>query len=70
MIWKPEQLVSDNGPQLVSDEFQAFMKSNGIRHTTSAYPSQPGNVSANIQTSIAFYVDKSSYMIGILLRSC
>ena len=32
----PEQIVSDNGPQFVSEEFQAFIKSNGIRHITSA----------------------------------
>ena len=28
----PEQLVSDNGPQFISDEFQHFLASNGIKH--------------------------------------
>ena len=28
----PQQLVSDNGPQFVSDEFATFMKSNGVKH--------------------------------------
>ena len=28
----PEQLVSDNGPQLSSDEFSQFMQSSGIEH--------------------------------------
>ena len=32
----PEQIVSDNGAQFVSEEFQAFIRSNGIRHITSA----------------------------------
>jgi Integrase core domain/Integrase zinc binding domain len=36
-IWGlPQQLYTDNGPQFVSREFQQFMTSNGIRHTTSA----------------------------------
>ena len=32
----PEQLVSDNGPQFISDEFATFMKGNGICHIQSA----------------------------------
>nr|XP_055076811.1 uncharacterized protein K02A2.6-like [Misgurnus anguillicaudatus] len=32
----PEQLVSDNGPQFISEEFQIFLKNNGIKHVTSA----------------------------------
>ena len=29
----PEQIVSDNGPQFISSEFEGFMRRNGIRHT-------------------------------------
>ena len=32
----PAQLVSDNGPQLKSEEFEQFLKGNGIKHITSA----------------------------------
>ena len=28
----PEQLVTDNGPQFVSDDFARFAKTNGIKH--------------------------------------
>lgn len=31
----PERLVSDNGCQFTSEEFQSFIRRNGIRHTTS-----------------------------------
>ena len=30
----PEQLVSDNGPQVTSEEFVKFIQSNKIRHNT------------------------------------
>ena len=32
----PEQIITDNGPQFVAEEFQHFAKANGIRHTTVA----------------------------------
>lgn len=40
----PQQLVSDNGPQLVSEEFQSFLCMNGIQHIQSApyHPSTDG----------------------------
>ena len=31
-FWFPEELVSDNGKQFISEEFKAFLKSCGIRH--------------------------------------
>ena len=31
----PKQIVSDNGPQFTSEQFQAFFRNNGIQHKTS-----------------------------------
>lgn len=31
----PEEVVSDNGSQLISEEFEEFLKKNGIKHTLS-----------------------------------
>ena len=39
----PEHLVSDNGTQFCSEEFQNFMKANGVRHTKTA----PGHPATN-----------------------
>ena len=39
----PEQIVSDNGPQFTSIEFETCMKKNGIKHIRSA----PGHPSSN-----------------------
>ena len=39
----PEQLVSDNGPQFTFDEFNLFMKRNGIKHIRSAAYHQATN---------------------------
>ena len=38
----PEQLVSDNGPQFVSEEFGTFMKQNGVKHIKCS-PYQPSS---------------------------
>lgn len=48
----PEQIVSDNGPQWTSEEFNLFLKQNGIKHYFSApyHPSTNGLVERFIQT--------------------
>ena len=48
----PEQIVSDNGPQFVSEEFAAFTKMNGIKHIKSApyHPSTNGAIERLVQT--------------------
>ena len=48
----PEQIVSDNGAQFVSEEFQAFIRSNGIRRIISApyHPATNGLVEKAVQT--------------------
>jgi len=48
----PDQIVSDNGPQFIAEEFKTFCKSNGIRHTTGApyHPSTNGAIEYAVQT--------------------
>ena len=33
---RPEVLLSDNGPQFTSYEFQSFLEDHGVRHITSS----------------------------------
>ena len=49
----PEQLVSDNGPQFIADEFGEFMQSNGIKHIKSApyHPATNEMAERFVQTS-------------------
>jgi len=58
-LWKlcasyglPEQIVSGNGPQFISEEFATFTKANGIKHIKSApyHPSTNGAVERLVQT--------------------
>ena len=48
----PRILVTDNGLPLISSEFQAFMKNNGIKHIYSApyHPATNGLVEWSVQT--------------------
>lgn len=48
----PEQLVSDNGTQFTSEEFQSFVKGNVIKHTTSVpfHPATNGLAERSIQS--------------------
>ena len=48
----PIELVSDNGPQLASSEFHAFLKINGVKHTLmpAYYPASNGAAERNVQT--------------------
>eukprot|EP00118_Oscarella_pearsei_P024180 m.300985 g.300985 ORF g.300985 m.300985 type:complete len:663 (+) comp40804_c0_seq14:1019-3007(+) len=48
----PEQLVSDNGPQLTSEEFADFLKMNGVKHIRSAphHPATNGEAERFVQT--------------------
>ena len=46
------QLVTDNSPQFTSQEFEVFLKSNGIQHYRSApyYPATNGEANSYVQT--------------------
>jgi len=48
----PEQLVSDNGPQFITDEFGVFMRNNGDKYIKSApyHPATNGLVECFVQT--------------------
>ena len=48
----PEQLVSDNGPQFIADEFGAFIRNNGMKHIKSApyHPATNGLAERFVQT--------------------
>ena len=48
----PEQLVSDNGPQLTSEDFSLFLQSNGIQHLCKApyHPATNGIAERFFQT--------------------
>ncbi len=48
----PEVLVSDNGPRFTSEEFQIFLKANGVKHAISApfHPATNGLAERMVQT--------------------
>ena len=48
----PAQVVTDNGPQFTSTEFQLFLKTNGIKHITTApfHPATNGQAERFVQS--------------------
>ena len=48
----PEQMVTDNGPQFISEQFAIFVKSNGVKHIKSSpyHPATNGPVERLVQT--------------------
>ena len=47
-LWK----LSDNGPQFVSEEYEIFLKENGVRHIRSAayHPASYGEAERAVRT--------------------
>lgn len=48
----PNQVVSDNGPSFIAEEFQEFLRSNGVKHVRSApyHPQTNGEAERFVQT--------------------
>ncbi|XP_062588413.1 uncharacterized protein K02A2.6-like [Saccostrea cucullata] len=48
----PIEIVSDNGPQFVSEEFETFLRENGVRHIRSApyHPASNGEAERAVRT--------------------
>ena len=49
----PEEVVSDNGPQLASEEFSQFPKQNGVKFTRVPpyHPASNGAAERSVQTT-------------------
>ena len=64
----PEQLVSDNGPQFISEEMHQFLATNGVKHICSApyHPSTNGAVERLVQT--VKHALKSGHQRGVPLE--
>ena len=48
----PQQVVTDNGPQFISDEFKTFLKVNGVKFTLTPpyHPASNGLAERHVQT--------------------
>lgn len=48
----PREIVSDNGPQFIAEQFQYFMRMNGVKHTLTApyHPASNGAAERAVQT--------------------
>ena len=60
---KPHVIVTDNGRQFVSTQFEAFLRRNGVRHlnTPPRHPASNGVIERTVQTFKRFL---SKFQIG------
>lgn len=61
----PEQIITDNGPQFISEDFATFMKLNGIKHIRSSpyHPASNGLAERFVQSfKLALKASASSGM--------
>ncbi|PIK40595.1 hypothetical protein BSL78_22560 [Apostichopus japonicus] len=65
LLWG-RRLVSDNGPQFRSEEFQNFLKSNGVDHTLTPpyHPATNGLAERNVQTFKNAFAKSSGETLG------
>ena len=67
----PEELVSDNGPQFISQEFAVFMKQNGIKHTlTPPYHPASNGAAERIVQILKRALSKFGTAGGEMVSSC
>ena len=71
----PQQLVSDNGPQFISEEFATFMKSNGIKYIrcSTYHPASNGVLERLVQTfkkAMKASTGTSFALVSFLLSYC
>ena len=67
----PHQVVSDNGPQFVTEKFQHYCKSRGIQHiTTTLYHPQSNGEAERLVQTFKNYIDKADPITATELQDC
>jgi len=66
----PEQIITDNGPQFVSTEFESFCNSRGIRHNTMApYHLRSNGEAERLVETFKLGINKADPKTSVQLKS-